>query len=277
MFQKTPSYRIIRPVGLILLLLFAAFPVFFLFMSAFKTPNEIFRFPPTFVFRPTLENFGKVFTDWSLFMVGMKNSAIIAFGASLLTILIAAPAGYALSRHQNRFLDTSAFFMLAIRMYPPIVVTVPLYPVLAQIGLMDTHWILVLLYCTFFVSLSTWLMKTYMDEVPVELEEAASIDGASAFQRVTKIIIPLSAHGLAATAIFVTIFAWKEYTFAYIFTGTRVQTTPIVLHQMLSPVTGVSFGPLFAAATMQLLPILVFIWLVQSYLVKGMKTGAVKG
>jgi len=277
MFQKTPTYRIIRPVGLILLLMFAAFPVFFLFISSMKTPNEIFRFPPSFIFTPTFENFLDVFTDWPLFLVGMKNSSIIAFGASLLTILVAAPAGYALSRYSSRFLDTSAFFMLAIRMYPPIVVTVPLYPILAELGLMDSHFILIVLYCAFFVSLSTWLMKTYMDEVPIELEEAASIDGANALQRVLMIIIPLSAHGLAATAIFVTIFAWKEYTFAYIFTGTRVQTTPLVLHQMLSPVTGVSFGPLFAAATMQLLPILIFIWLVQGYLVKGMKTGAVKG
>jgi multiple sugar transport system permease protein len=277
MFQKTPSYRILRPVGVVLFLFWAAFPVFFLFMSTFKTPNEIFRFPPSFIFLPTVQNFVDVFEDWPLFMVGMKNSTIIAFGASALTILIAAPAGYALSRYRNRFLEGSAFFMLAIRMYPPIVVTVPLYPLLSRVGLMDTYWVLILLYCAFFVSLSVWLMKTYMDEVPVELEEAASIDGASAFQRVIRIIIPLSAHGLAATAIFVTIFAWKEYTFAYIFTGTKVQTTPIVLHQMLSPVTGVSFGPLFAAATMQLLPILIFIWLVQGYLVKGMKTGAVKG
>ena len=277
MFQKTPSYKVLRPLGIILLLLFAAFPVLFLFLSSLKMPNEIFKFPPSFVFRPTLENFGKVFKDWPLFVVGLKNSTVIAFGASVLTILIAAPAGYALSRHRNRFLETSAFFMLAIRMYPPIVVTVPLYPILAQVGLMDTYWVLILLYCAFFVSLSTWLMKTYMDEVPIELEEAAAIDGANAFQRVTRIIIPLSAHGLAATAIFVTIFAWKEYTFAYIFTGTKIQTAPLMLHQMLSPVMGVSFGPLFAAATMQLIPILIFIWLAQGYLVKGMKTGAVKG
>jgi multiple sugar transport system permease protein len=277
MLQKTPAYRIIRPIALIVLLLWTAFPVLFLFVSAFKHPSVIFRFPPSFLFKPTFINFTEMAREWPSFFRSLRNSAIIAAGASLLTILISAPAGYALSRHRNRFLQGSAFFMLAVRMYPPIVITVPLFPILAQIGLVDSHFVLILLYSTFYVSLSTWLMKTYMDEVPVELEEAAAIDGANAFQRVVRIMIPLSIHGLVATAIFVTIFAWKEYTFAYIFAGTRVYTAPILLHQMLSPVTGVSFGPLFAAASIQLLPILVFIWLVQSYLVKGLRTGAVKG
>ena len=277
MLQKTPAYRIMRPIALVLLLLWTAFPVLFLFMSAFKHPAQIFKFPPSLLFKPTLVNFTAMAKEWPSFFNSLKNSTIIAAGASLLTILISAPAGYALSRHRNRFLEGSAFFMLAVRMYPPIVITVPLFPIMAQLGLVDSHFVLILLYATFYVSLSTWLMKTYMDEVPVELEEAAAIDGANAFQRIVRIMIPLSIHGLVATAIFVTIFAWKEYTFAYIFAGTRVYTAPILLHQMLSPVTGVSFGPLFAAASIQLFPILVFIWLVQSYLVKGLRTGAVKG
>lgn len=277
MLQKTPLYRMLRPIALILLLFWTAFPVFFLFASSLKSPGEIFRFPPSLIFRPTTVNYTAMAREFPTFFASLRNSAIIAVGASLLTILVAAPAGYALSRHRNRFLQGSAFFMLAVRMYPPIVVTVPLFPILARLGLVDSHFVLILLYSTFYASLSTWLMKTYMDEVPVELEEAAAIDGANAFQRLVRILVPLSIHGLVATAIFVTIFAWKEYTFAYIFAGTRVYTAPTVLHQMLSPVTGVSFGPLFAAASLQLLPILAFVWLVQSYLVKGLRTGAVKG
>ena len=277
MFQKTPLFRVIRVVGLILLLLWTGFPVLFLFLSAFKTPKEIFKYPPSFFFTPTLTNFQSLVADWPQFFKALGNSVIIAFGASLLTILLAAPAGYALSRYRNRFLEGSAFFMLAIRMYPPIVLTIPLFPVLSQIGLVDTYWVLILLYSTFYISLCAWLMKTFMDGVPVELEEAAAIDGANLFQRITKIVIPLSLHGIVSTAIFVTIFAWKEFTFAYIFTGTKTHTAPIVLDQMLSPVTGVTWGPLFAAATTQLLPILIFVWLVQSYLVEGLKTGAVKG
>ena len=120
-------------------------------------------------------------------------------------------------------------------------------------------------------------MKTYMDDVPVELEEAARIDGANTWQVVTRIILPLSLHGIIATFVFVTIFAWKEYTIGFIFTGSKIRTAPLVLSAMLSPVTGVSWGPLFAAVTLQLIPIIVFIWFVQSYLVKGLRAGAVKG
>ena len=277
MYQKTRAFTIFRRVGIVILVLWASFPVFFVFLSAFKIPQEIFRFPPSLIFKPTLQNFADLVKDWPIFFKSLGHSAIVAFGASVLTVLLAAPAGYALSRYRNKFLESSAFFMLAVRMYPPIVLTVPLFPALSRIGLVDSFWVLILLYCTFFVSLSSWLMKTYMDEVPIELEEAAAIDGASVFQRVTKIVIPLSIHGIVATAIFVTIFAWKEYMIAYIFTGTNIRTAPLVLYEMLSPVTGVSWGPLFAASTVQLMPILAFIWLVQSYLVTGMKTGAVKG
>jgi len=277
MYQKTTTFEIFRRVGLILLLVWAGFPVLFLFLSTFKTPLEIFKFPPTFIFKPTLVNFSSLAKDWPQFFTGLKNSAIVAVFSSTLTILLAAPAGYALSRYSRKFLNASAFFMLAVRMYPPIVLTVPLFPVFSALGLTNTFWALILLYTTFFVSLCSWLMKTYMDEVPVELEEAAAIDGASVFQRVTRIVIPLSIHGIIATAIFVSIFAWKEFTFAYIFTGTKTHTAPIILDHMLSPITGVTWGPLFAATTTQLIPILAFIWLVQGYLIQGMKTGAIKG
>ena len=277
MYQKTPLFKIFRWTGIVLLLLWAGFPVLFLFISTFKTPLDIFKYPPSVLFKPTLKNFDSLVKDWPQFFGALKNSAIVAFTASTLTVLLAAPAGYALSRYRRRFLDGSAFFMLAVRMYPPIVLTVPLFPVFSRLGLLDSYWVLIILYSTFFISLCSWLMKTYMDEVPIELEEAAAIDGANVFQRLTRVVIPLAIHGIIATAIFVSIFAWKEFTFAYIFTGTNTHTAPIVLDQMLSPITGVTWGPLFAATTTQLTPILLFIWLVQGYLVQGMKTGAVKG
>ncbi len=277
MFQKTAFFQVLRRVGLALLLVWACFPVFLLFLSTFKAPMEIFKYPPTLIFRPTLQNFADMVRDWPAFFKSLGNSAVVAFGASLLTVLLSAPAGYALSRYRSRTLEGSAFFILAVRMYPPIVLSIPLFPALSAAGLIDTYWVLILIYSSFQVSLSAWLMKTYMDEVPVELEEAAVIDGANVFQRATRVVIPLSIHGIVATAIFVTIFAWKEYTLAYIFTGTKTRTAPLVLEEMISPVTGVSWGPLFAASTTQLLPILLFVWLIQSYLVKGLKTGAVKG
>jgi multiple sugar transport system permease protein len=277
MFQRTKGSQVFRYIGLLLLLFFATFPVFFLFLSSLKMPREIFKFPPTLIFKPTFLNYHDLLKDWPQFFPALLNSLIVAAGASLLTILITAPAGYALSRHRRKFLSISAFFLLIIRMYPPIVITIPLYPIFSVLGLVDSHFLLILLYSTFEISLSTWLMKTYMDEVPVEIEEAASIDGANTFQIATKIIIPLSIHGIIATIIFVSIFAWKEYTFAYIFTSNKAQTAPIILEQMLTPVTKVSWGPLFAAATIQLFPILILLWMVQTYLIRGISAGSVKG
>lgn len=277
MYQKTKLYEIFRRVGLVLLVIWAGFPVFVLITSAFKPPDKIFAYPPTFIFNPTLQNFFSLVRDWPQFFDGLFNSLVVSFGAALFTVLLAAPAGYAFSRYKSKILEGSAFFMLAVRMYPPIVLTVPLYPIFSRLGLVDTYWVLIILYSTFFVSLSSWLMKTFIDEVDIELEEAAAIDGASRFQIITRIIIPLSIHGIVATAIFVLTFAWKEYMFAYIFTGSNSQTAPIVLEQMLSPVTGVEWGPLFAAAVIQLIPILVFILLVQNYLIKGLSAGGVKG
>lgn len=277
MYQKTKSFFLFRWSMMILIVLFAAFPVFFVLISSFKHPMEIFQYPPKFFFTPTLENYSSLGSDWPIFFKSMWQSVLAAFGSSLITILLTMPAGYALSRSKSRIINGSAFFMLAVRMYPPIVLTVPLFPIFSRLGLVDTYWVLLILYSTFFISLSSWLMKTYMDDVPVELEEAARIDGANPWQVVTRIVLPLSIHGIIATFVFVTIFAWKEYTIGFIFTGTKIRTAPLVLSEMLSPVTGVSWGPLFAAVTLQLLPIIVFIWFVQSYLVKGMRSGAVKG
>jgi len=275
-YQRTVPMRIFRGVGVTLILVFTVFPVAFLFASAFKHPAEIFQFPPSLIFRPTLQNFFDLPEEAPAFLMSLRNSAIVALTASILTVILAVPAGYALSRHRRRFLHASAFFMLLVRMYPPIVLTVPLFPVFSAVGLVDNLWALILLYSALFVSLCTWLMKVYMDEVPVELEEAATIDGANSWQRLTRIILPLSVHGVVATAVFVSIFSWKEYTFAYIFTGARTQTAPVILDLMLTPLTTVSWGPIFAASTLQLFPILVFVWLIQTYLTAGMKTGGVK-
>ncbi len=276
MYQKTVGLRVFRIVGVTVVLLWTVFPVLFLFMSAFKSPREIFSFPPRLFFRPTFQNFIDLPAEAPTFYSALGTSAIVAILASVLTIVLAVPAGYALSRYRRKFLQGSAFFMLLVRMYPPIVLTVPLFPVFSALGLIDNILVLVVLYSAMFISLCTWLMKTYMDEVPIEIEESAAIDGANTWQKITRIVLPLSVHGIVATAIFVSIFSWKEFTFAYIFTGSNTQTAPIVLDMMLTPVTTVSWGPLFAASAMQLLPILIFVWLIQSYLIGGLRTGGVK-
>ena len=122
-----------------------------------------------------------------------------------------------------------------------------------------------------------FLMKSFIDQLPVELDESAFMDGASRFQILRKIIFPLSAHGLMATGTFVMIFSWKEYMYALLFTTTKAKTSPLIISEMLSSLTGVVWGPVFAAATLQLIPILVYLILVQKVLADGLLTGSIKG
>jgi len=167
--------------------------------------------------------------------------------------------------------------MIVIRMVPPIVITLPLFPVVNLLHLNDTHIVLIVLYATFFVSLNTWIMKAFIDQIPGEIEEAAVTDGASLWQTLRMIIIPLATQGMVAASTFVLIFSWNEFLFAFIFTTTNARTTPLILSEMIGAIDGVEWGVLFAAATLQLLPILIFVIAVQKYVVAGLTAGSLKG
>lgn len=257
--------------------IWSAFPIFMVISSSFKSHVDIFAVPPRFVFTPTLDNYRRLFSEWPEFIDGLLNSLIVTVGATLLTAIVSLLAGYTYSRFQSRLLTASAFFMILVRMLPPIVVTIPLFPVVNRFELNDTHAFLIILYAAFFVSLSTWIMKSFIDQIPRELEEAAEVEGASILQRLTKIILPLSVHGMVAACVFVVVFSWNEYMFALIFTSSAARTAPLVLAEISGSLEGVQWGVLFAAATVQLAPVLFFVVLVQKYIVTGLTAGAVKG
>ncbi|MBF0279167.1 MAG: carbohydrate ABC transporter permease [SAR324 cluster bacterium] len=257
--------------------LWSAFPIFMVVSSSFKPPLDIFAVPPKFIFEPTIENYILLFQEWPEFVKALGNSLIITAGATVLTAVTSLLAGYAYSRFHSRLLTLSAFFMILVRMLPPIVVTIPLFPAISALRLSDTHAILILLYAAFFVSLATWILKTFIDQIPRELEEAAEVEGASVWQRLFKVVLPLSIHGTIAACVFVVIFSWNEYVFALIFTSNTARTAPLVLSEIAGSVEGVQWGVLFAAATVQLFPILIFVLVVQKFIVTGLTAGAVKG
>lgn len=171
--------------------IWSAFPIFMVVSSSFKTHLDIFSYPPKiFDFAPTLDNYRALFREWPEFVDGLWNSLIVTVGATLLTAAVSLVAGYAYSRYQSRWLTMSAFSMIVMRMLPPLVVTIPLFPVVNWLRLNDTHTLLILLYAAFFVSLSTWILKTFIDQIPRELEEAAEVEGATLVQRLVQIILP---------------------------------------------------------------------------------------
>lgn len=277
MVRSTLPEIVARWALLVLVILWSVVPIVLVVFSSFKLPSRIFEFPPSLIFKPTFVNYTELARQFPEFFSTLVNSLIVTAGAGLLTLLVSVPAAYAYSRYRSKALTFSAFLMLAVRMFPPIVITLPLYPVIRYLGLNDSHIVLVILYSTFFVSLSTWVMKAFIDEIPREIDESAKLDGCNVFQLLAHIILPLSRHGLVATAVFVVVFSWKEFLFAFLFTSSNARTAPAVISEMLGSVTGVQWGPLLAAASLQLLPLLIFILLIQRFLVQGLTVGSTKG
>lgn len=194
----------------------------------------------------------------------------------MLSVFAAACAGDIYSRCRSALLSASPFYLIAIRLLPPLVITIPLFPWVNRLGLADSHLILILLYATFWVPECADHEGVHRSDSQ-ELDESATVDGASESQILRYVIAPLAVQGMVACAVFVFVFSWNEYVYAFIFTIQHAKTTPLILSELMDPVTGTNYGVLFAAATVQLVPILIVVMALQRFLVAGLTTGAVKG
>jgi multiple sugar transport system permease protein len=268
--------RGLKAIAVAAIVLWSLFPVAYVFFNSFKLPRDIFTFPPSLLFTPTLGNYSDLARAFPLFFTYMGNSLIVSVLATLLSVAASGLAGYVYSRHRGRPLAASAFYLVAVRLLPPLVVTIPLFPWVNYLGLADTRTILVLLYAAFWVSMNTLVMKEFIDRIPRTLDEAAVIDGAGEATTFFRVILPLAAQGLVACAVFVFVFSWNEYLYAFIFTIQDAKTAPLILSEIMDSVTGTNYGVLFAAATLQMVPILVLVMLLQRFLIAGLTAGAVK-
>jgi multiple sugar transport system permease protein len=246
-------------------------PILVAVVSSFKHQRDIFTYVPTILFTPTLENYATLVTDWPGFWRSLAISAVTTIGAATLVVLVSLPAAYAYSRMIRGRLALTALFLIAVRMFPPIIITIPLFPLFTEIGLIDTPIAVVLVYAAFQVSMSVLLLKVFLDAVPRDIDEAAMLDGATRLQTFLYITLPQIFPGIAAAIIFVTLFAWNDFLFAFLLTGTNAKTAPVQIAEMLGAVGegGVTWGTIFAASTVQLAPILVFVWLIQKSLLRG--------
>ena len=254
-------------------------PILVVVLSSFKPGRDIFTYKPVLLFRPTLENYFDLFSNWSRFQAGLFNSLVVTVGAIALTLAVCLPAAYAMSRIPRYGIGRSSLVLLVVEMLPPLVVTVPLFPIFSYLGLDDSRFGLMLVYATFEVTLSTFILKTFIDAVPREIEEAASIDGCRGVQRFFRIVLPLIVPGIVTVAIFVVLFAWNDFMFGLILTTSRTQTAPVVLADMLAGIGEgtATWGDVFAAATIQMIPVLAFTWLVQRQLLSKAVGSAIKG
>jgi multiple sugar transport system permease protein len=267
----------IKAILIGLIVVWSIFPVAYIVINSFKFQRDIFAFPPRIAFTPTLGNYVDLHNNYPTFFGFVWNSIIISIAATLLSVFAAACAGYVYSRFRGKSLSASAFYLVASRLLPPLVVTIPLFPWVNRLGLADSHLILILLYATFWIPLNVLIMKEFIDQIPKDLDEAAIVAGASEAQILRHVIAPLCIQGMVACAVFVFVFSWNEYVYAFIFTIQNAKTTPLILSELMDSVTGTNYGVLFAAATVQLVPVVVVVIVLQRFLIAGLTAGAVKG
>ena len=260
---------------LIFILVFAImFPFIWILIMSFKPTEDMFAWPPKLFFSPTIEHYLGL---WSGdFPKSFWNSLVTSVGSTIAAILLGVPGAYALSRMAYKTGSRMSLLILASRMAPPIAFTIPYFLAYRFIGLHDTLSGLILIYLTFNLSLVVWLMRSFFDAIPRTLEEAAWIDGASMWQGFTRIILPISGPGLAATAILCFLYSWNDFFFALILTRTEATTAPVAVVNFLDH-EGWQWGKIAAGGTMVMMPVLVFSVAVRKFLISGMSAGAVKG
>ncbi|HAI31686.1 MAG TPA: sugar ABC transporter permease, partial [Thalassospira sp.] len=220
-------------------------------------------------------NQGTVISGPSRYGERFLNSVIIGFGSTALCMILGTAAAYAFSRFRVPLKDDLLFFILSTRMMPPIAVAIPIFLMFRNLGLNDTHLGMILLYTAVNLSLSVWLLKGFIDEIPIEYEEAALIDGYTRFQAFYKVVLPQAATGIASTAIFCLIFAWNEYAFAVLLTSGTAQTAPPFIPTIIG-VGGKDWPAVAAGATIFLVPVMVFTILLRKHLLRGITFGAVR-
>lgn len=253
---------------------FVLFPPIVLFLTSIKTELDALSFPPKWIFQPTLQNYVDIFKSSPLIRF-LLNSIIVASTNTVLSLGLGSLTAYGLARFKFRGSENLSFWILSIRMMPPVATIIPIYIIMKKVRLLDTPWALIIIYLSFNLPFVVWMMKGFFEDIPRAIEESALIDGCSEFAVFRKIALPLVAPGLAATAVLIFIFSWNEFLFALILTGTRAVTLPVGIIGFMKE-TGINWGYMAAGGMLALVPVVIFTIIVQKHLVKGLTMGALK-
>jgi len=256
---------------------FALFPLYMMFTTSIKTDQETFAWPPVWVFTPTFNSYYN-----ALFLFGgrsvdhyLLNSVFVTLASSALAVFLGAMAAYGLARFRFRGNRDIAFFILSTRFAPPVGFIVPIYLMVQRSGLLDNQLALVIIYTSMNLSFVTWVLRGFFLDIPIEIEEAALVDGYSRWQIFLRVALPLVRPGLAATAILSVIFSWNEFLFASIVAPGNAATIPVYLAGF-SASMNIDWAEYMAVGTMAVLPIMIFTLVLQRHLVRGLTFGAVR-
>jgi ABC-type glycerol-3-phosphate transport system permease component len=264
-------------LGAGLLVLQAAFPFLWMVSTSLKPAAEVFAQPPAFIPQdPTLENFQRLFTATN-FLIYFWNSLTVSGLAVLLTMAVSAAGAYSLTRYRYAGREKIAGLILCTYMFAPIMVVIPFFILVKKAGIENTHFALVLAFTSFCLPFTLWLMRAFFETIPIELEEAALVDGAGRLRAVVYVVLPLALPGIIATSIFTFILAWNDYIFTRILIASdELKTLPVGVQDLFHSAL-IDWGLIMAAGMMITIPALIFFVTVQRYLIRGWGAGAVKG
>ena len=247
-------------------------PVLWMVITAFKPESAAQTWPPKFVFSPTMAEFRLVFSGWGPYVT---HSLIATIGSTILVLALGVPASYALSVHPVGHWRDGLFFFISTKMLPIVAAIGPLYVIALKAHLLDSIWLLIILYTAMNLPLAIWMIRSFMLEVPKELLEAARLDGAGRIREISGVILPIISPGLVSTALICVIFAWNELFLALNLTVTNAATMPMFLISSV-PQEGLYIAHLSAAATVASVPVILVGWIAQRSLVRGLAMGAIK-
>ncbi|HET6187462.1 MAG TPA: carbohydrate ABC transporter permease [Trebonia sp.] len=247
-------------------------PVLWMVITAFKPESAAETWPPKFTFSPTLAEFRVVFDGMGPYL---EHSTIATIGSTILVLVLAVPAAYALAIRPVKHWRDGLFFFISTKMLPIVAAIGPLYVIALKAHLLDTIWVLIILYAAMNLPLAIWMIRSFMLEVPTEMLEAARLDGAGRIREIIEVIMPVVIPGVVSTALICVIFAWNELFLAINLTVTNAATMPMFLISSV-PQEGLYIAHLSAAATVASVPVIIVGWIAQRSLVRGLSMGAIK-
>lgn len=271
--------RLRFPMLVIVSLAFMAawiFPILWSVLNSFKSEREVLAYPPKFIFAPTLDAYREVLFGSQSILPNLWSSAVISVGTTVITMLLAVPAAYALARLKVPGRRFAGFYVLTTQMLPPVGIIIPYFLVLKGIGWIDTYQGIILIYLSFSLPFAIWLMVSYFEDIPLEMEEAAAVDGASRLTTLRRIILPQVKGGIAVTVVFVFLNAWNEFLFAVVLSGNTVRPVTIAMYNFVS-LEQALWAQLATVSVLAMLPVVVLGIIAQKHIVKGLTVGAVKG
>lgn len=264
----------IRYLTLVLVTIVFLFPIYWLFIISFKTPAEIFASPPAWVPENIqFANYAVLFKDGDA--VTVWNSLVIATVSTVLAMFFGTICAYSLARFKTGG-DNLAIWIISQRMIPPIAIVFPIFLLYVWLGWVDTYHGLILLYTAFNLPYVIWMMRGYIEDIPMELEESALVDGCTRWEVIRKVVFPMSRSGLFATAVFTFVFAWNDFIFALVLTRNEITTFPVQVTHYFGGQSNF-WAKIAAMSVLGTVPVFIAVALLQRYLVRGISMGAVKG